>query len=184
VRVYTIGHSTRTLDELIAVLKAHGVEELCDVRAYPGSSRHPQFAREALERALGGAGVAYRWAGKELGGYRKKGRSDSPHTALRSEGFRNYADHMESALFLSGVAPLLEEASRRAVALMCAERHRSRCHRSFIADHLTGLHRVEVVHILDEAETEPHRLHEAARLDGDRIVYDVTGGRQPLLFQA
>ena len=181
-RVYTIGHSTRTLDELIAVLRAHGVEELCDVRAYPGSSRHPQFARASLERALVEARVAYRWAGKELGGYRKQVRSDSPHAALRSEGFRNYADHMESALFASGIAQLLEDAPRRSVALMCAERHRSRCHRSFIADHLAALHDVEIVHILDEAGTEPHRLHEAARIDGDRLVYDVTDGRQPLLW--
>ncbi len=183
-RVSTVGHSTRTLDEFIAVLKARGVEELCDVRAYPGSARHPQFARQPLERALGEAGVAYRWAGKELGGYRKKGRPDSRHTALRSEGFRNYADHMESALFAAGVSQLLQDAPRRSVALMCAERHWSRCHRSFIADHLAALHDVEIVHIIDEAETEPHRLHEAARLDGDRIVYDVTDGRQPLLFQA
>ncbi|MFQ5845476.1 MAG: DUF488 family protein [Planctomycetota bacterium] len=169
-RVLTVGHSTRTLEELVACLRAHGVRELCDVRAWPTSARHPHFARRHLERALPEQGIAYSWWGEALGGFRKKGRTDSPHTALRSRGFRNYADHMEGAEFLAAISDLLRRPGP--VALMCAERHWSRCHRSFISDHLAGLRGVEVVHILDEQQTEPHRLRRAARITDGRIVYD------------
>lgn len=171
-RVLTVGHSTRTLDELLRVLDAHGVRELIDVRAWPTSKRHPHFDRVALEDALAAHGIRYTWMGEALGGYRKRVRTDSPHRALRVEMFRTYADHMESAAFRAAVDRVLAAAADHVVALMCAERHWSRCHRGLVADHLVGVRGVEVVHMLDEATTEPHRLHRLARLEEDRVVYD------------
>ena len=91
--IYTIGHSTRTLDELVAALRGHGITTLVDIRAFPMSRRLPHFNRESLEQELPKAGIAYVWM-KELGGRRKKMRDDSPNTALRDDSFRNYADYM------------------------------------------------------------------------------------------
>lgn len=164
-RVFTIGHSDRTVAELRAALAAHGAKALCDVRAFPGSSRHPQFSRENLEQQF----TSYAWAGKALGGYRRRMRDDSPHTALSSDGFRNYADHMETADFRTAIDVLLDRPGP--VALMCAERDWARCHRRFIADYLQGVRSVEVVHIVDERTTEPHRLHRHGRVVGERVLY-------------
>jgi uncharacterized protein (DUF488 family) len=172
-RLWTIGHSTRGVEELIAALRAHQIGVLCDVRSFPSSARYPQFNREPLETNLREAGISYTQLGKALGGYRKKTRPDSPHTALRSAGFRNYADHMESAEFAEGIEELLKLAEDKRVALMCAERLWWRCHRSLISDYLAGLRGVEVIHILDEKKTEPHRLHRTARVAEGRLVYDV-----------
>lgn len=171
--LFTIGHSTRTLDELIRGLRAHAVEVLCDVRSFPTSARHPQFNRDNLSVELPKAGVAYHWLGEKLGGYRKKTRPDSPHTALRSPGFRNYADHMETEAFADGIQELLELAEKKRVAYMCAERLWWRCHRSLISDYLAAVRGVEIVHILDEKKAEPHRLSRSARLAAGRLVYDV-----------
>ena len=108
-----------------------------------------------------------------LGGYRKKKRSDSPHVALRSQSFRNYADHMETPEFQDGIKELLQLAAGNRVAYMCAERLWWRCHRSLISDHLTALRQVEVIHIFDEKKTEPHRLHRTARVADGKLIYDV-----------
>lgn len=172
-RLWTIGHSTRSLEELLAALRAHEIDLLADVRSFPASARHPQFNRENLSAELPKAGIAYQWLGETLGGYRKKTRKDSPHTALRSAGFRNYADHTEKAEFRRGIQQLLELAEGRRLAIMCAERLWWRCHRSLISDYLAAVCGVEVVHIFDEKKTEPHRLHRAARRVEGRLVYDV-----------
>lgn len=178
--IFTIGHSTRTLEQLVAALRAHHIQVLADVRSFPTSARYPQFNRAALSAALPRAGITYHWLGKVLGGYRKKTRSDSPHTALRSPGFRNYADHMETEAFGQGIQKLLKLAEKKRVAYMCAERLWWRCHRSLISDHLSALRGVEVVHILDEKRTEPHRLSRAARVAQGRLLYDVgASGKLP-----
>src|SRR5271169_7051971 len=104
--IYTIGHSTRTLDELIAALKAHGIRTLVDIRSFPMSRRLPQFNRESLEVDLPKHGIAYVWM-KELGGRRKKIRNDSPNIGLRNDSFRNYADYMLSDEFAQGIERLL-----------------------------------------------------------------------------
>ena len=96
--IYTIGHSTRTLDELVAALQGHAIQTLVDIRAFPMSRRLPHFNRESLEQELPKYGIAYIWL-KELGGRRKKLRDDSPNTALRNESFRNYADYMMTEEF-------------------------------------------------------------------------------------
>ncbi len=171
--LWTIGHSTRTLEELIATLRAHRIQVLADVRSFPQSARHPHFNKETLAKALPGAGVTYRWLGKVLGGYRKQGRPHSPHVALRSEGFRHYADHMESQEFAQGIQKLLKLAERKRTAYMCAERLWWRCHRSLISDHLMAVRGVEVIHILDEKKVDRHRLHRTARVDQGRLVYDL-----------
>ena len=170
-KLFTVGHSSRSLDDLIAVLRVHGIEELCDVRAYPGSRRFPQFARSSLEAALPGAGIRYAWFGKALGGHRPYARPDSPHTAIEEEGFRNYADHMESAEFVAAVDELLARSGP--VALMCAERDPAHCHRSYLADYLVGVRGVEVIHIRDATETTAHVRSPLARVDGSRLVYDL-----------
>jgi uncharacterized protein (DUF488 family) len=179
-KIWTIGHSTRTLPELVAALRAYEIEGLADVRAFPSSARCPQFNRANLSAELPKAGITYRWLGEALGGYRKKRpatagrRADSPHSALRSEGFRNYADRMETEAFGQGIQELLTLAERNRVAYMCAEKLWWRCHRSLISDYLAALCGAEVVHIRDEKKTEAHHLHRVARVANGRLVYDVS----------
>src|SRR5580658_3124913 len=135
--VYTIGHSTRTLDELIAALRAYRIATLVDIRAFPMSRRLPHFNRESLEVELPKHGIAYVWM-KELGGRRKKIRDDSPNTGLRNDSFRNYADYMLTPEFGQAVARLLELAERGNAAIMCAERMYFQCHRMLVSDYLAA----------------------------------------------
>lgn len=171
--LWTIGHSTRTLEEFIAALRAHEIDLLADVRSFPTSTRHPHFNQKVLAGELPPAGIAYHGLGRQLGGRRRKTRADSPHTALSSAGFRNYADHMETVEFRQGVDKLLKLAENSRIAYMCAERLWWRCHRSLISDYLTAIHGVEVIHIHDEKKSEPHRLHRTARVVEDQLIYDV-----------
>lgn len=168
--IYTIGHGNRPLDELTALLKLSDITCLVDVRAHPGSRRHPQFGRAELERSLPGVGVQYVWEGKALGG-RRRARADSPHVAMRNDSFRAYADHMESEEFRAGVDRLLERSSEARVAIMCAERLPWQCHRFMISDFLVA-HGIEVLHIIDAKPPRPHHLRAEARLAGDGLVYD------------
>jgi len=179
VRIFTVGHSSLAGEAFLEVLRAHEVEVLCDVRAWPASRRWPHFDREALAAALDVAEIEYRWLGKELGGYRREGRADSPHTSLEG-GWRNYADHMETGLFLEGVATLLGLARDRTVACMCAEKDWRHCHRRHLADHLVALEDVAVLHILGPGAPRPHRLDARARIADQKLVYDV--GSQQELF--
>lgn len=172
-RIYTIGHSTRSLAELVDLLREADIDVLADIRAFPTSTRSPHFNKDVLASALPEAGLAYRWLGSALGGYRKRAGPRSPHTALRSQGFRNYADHMATEAFRLGVAELLTLAETSRVAIMCAERLWWRCHRSLVADYLTACCNIEVVHIVGPGQVEPHRLHRAARVSEGRLVYDV-----------
>src|SRR3954452_15168291 len=132
VTVFTVGHSTRGGEEFVAILKAHGVEVLVDVRTYPGSRRYPQFNREALSESLAKVGIEYKHE-QRLGG-RKAPRADSHNTAWRNPQFRGYADHMETEVFRKGVEDLLKVARERRVAVMCAEAVWWRCHRGLLAD--------------------------------------------------
>jgi uncharacterized protein (DUF488 family) len=111
--LYTIGHSTRSLDELVSALKAHGIETLVDIRAFPMSRRLPHFNRESLDHSLAEQGIRYLWM-KELGGYRKSTGQDSPHTALRNANFRNYADYTLTPEFEQAAAELIELLEGRA----------------------------------------------------------------------
>ncbi len=168
-KIFTIGHSTRTLEELIEALKAHGIQVLVDIRSFPGSRRMPWFARESLERSLPAAGIEYRWM-KELGGRRKKPAFESPNTGLRNQSFRNYADHMLSEEFQRAAADLVALAGEKRAAIMCAERLFFQCHRMLVSDYLT-LHGHQVWHIVDASPAKPHRLTAEAKLIEGRVVY-------------
>lgn len=167
-RVLTVGHSTRSLDELLALLSANGVEILVDVRTAPRSRRHPQFDREALPPPLRAAGIAYEHV-RALGGLRRS-RPDSVNTAWQNAGFRGYADHMQTDEFEAGFARLLEIAHHAGTAVMCAEAVPWRCHRSLLADALVA-RGVMVEHILSATQREPHRLTAWARVDAGRVTY-------------
>ncbi|HEX2235137.1 MAG TPA: DUF488 domain-containing protein [Actinomycetota bacterium] len=173
-RLFTVGHGTRTTEQLVAVLDDAGVGRVVDVRRYPGSRRHPHFARSALERSLSRHGMAYVWCGEELGGRRSNDAGTSRHRALRVEAFRAFADHMDTDVFRTAVDRLVSAARRSAPsALMCAETLWWRCHRRLISDALV-LRGVRVDHLLQVGRSQPHHLHEAARADGEgRPVYDV-----------
>jgi hypothetical protein len=168
--VYTLGHSTLAFDAFRSLLERHGIAGVVDVRRFPRSRRHPQFASEALAAGLGAGGIAYDWL-PELGG-RRPAKRGSPHVGWRVEAFRGYADHMESDEFASGLTRLLTLAALRTSAIMCAEAVPWRCHRRLIADALLA-RTVDVRHVMG-ATAEPHELTSFARLEGDRIVYDRT----------
>jgi uncharacterized protein (DUF488 family) len=166
--ILTIGHSTRPLDAFIAMLKAHGVACLVDVRTIPRSRHNPQFNGETLGAALREAGIAYRPM-KSLGGLRHP-RKDSPNAGWRNEGFRGFADYMQSDEFAAAIGELRATGARRRTAIMCAEAVPWRCHRSLIADALT-VRGVPVEHIMSEEKRDPHRLTSFAVVDGERITY-------------
>ena len=190
--IYTIGHSTRTFDELVAALRKHGIVTLGDIRAFPMSRRLPHFNRESLEVELPRCGIRYLWM-RELGGRRKKVLQESPNTGLRNESFRNYADYMMTEEFAEGIGRLLEIASRSdlilpspraddkggaprsGTAIMCAERVYFQCHRMLVSDYLTA-HGHTVLHIDDEKHPlRPHKLMAEARILEGKLVYD--GGK-------
>jgi uncharacterized protein (DUF488 family) len=167
--VFTIGHSTRTLEELIEALKAHGVGVLFDIRAFPASRRMPWFARESLEQELPKAGIQYIWR-KELGGRRSKQMDDSPNTGLRNPSFRNYADYMLTPAFAEATAEVVKTATAKRAAIMCAEKMFFQCHRMLVSDYLS-LHGQEVLHIVDAGPTRPHRITPEAKLVDGRVLY-------------
>lgn len=177
--LYTIGHSTRTFDELIALLAENGVEQLVDIRRFPGSRRHPHFARTSLEITVPEAGIAYRWV-EALGGRRPR-LDDSPHTGWQVAAFAGYADHMESAEFVGAATELLQLARARPTAIMCAEARPEQCHRRLVADWCTA-HGVTVAHIERAGRLRPHRMPPFARVDDGRVVYDDGAGLQRSFF--
>jgi uncharacterized protein (DUF488 family) len=167
--VHTLGHSTLPLDDFLALLAAHAIDAIADVRRFPASRRHPHFAREPLAAALAARAVAYSWL-PALGG-RRDPKPDSPHVAWRNASFRAYADHMDSAEFQEGIADLVRLARERRVGVMCAEAVPWRCHRQLIAD-LLVVRGIEVLHVTGRGRADAHRLTPFARPEGDRVVYD------------
>jgi len=168
-RLYTIGHSTRPLEDLFEALQAHEIKTLVDIRAFPMSRRLPQFNRESLEASSLVAGVRYVWM-KALGGYRKKIRQDSPNIALRNASFRNYADYMLTEEFEAAIAELTAIAEKSRTAYMCAERVYFRCHRMLVSDWLVT-HGHEVMHIDSASPAKPHRLTEEGRIMDGKLIY-------------
>jgi uncharacterized protein (DUF488 family) len=167
--VYTIGHSTRTIEELIGALRAHEIQTLVDIRAFPMSRRLPQFNREALEASLAAAGIRYVGM-KSLGGYRKKTLDESPNIALRNQSFRNYADYMLTSEFEQAAAELIALAENSRTAYMCAERMYFKCHRMLVSDWLVG-HGHGVQHIDATGPVKSHLLTADARMVDGRLVY-------------
>ncbi|HYP24552.1 MAG TPA: DUF488 domain-containing protein [Actinomycetota bacterium] len=181
--VFTVGHGTRTTEELAALLSGADATLLVDVRRFPGSRRHPHFAREALEESLPALGVEYDWRGEELGGRRSRTKdSATRHPAWRNDAFGAYADYMDTPEFRTALERLEAEARNGLrLAVMCAETLWWRCHRRLIADAL-ALRGAEVVHLIQPGTTSVHPPNEWARLDDDRYpVYDVgVTGELPL----
>jgi uncharacterized protein (DUF488 family) len=167
--LFTIGHSTRTLEELIEALRAHSIQTLVDIRAFPMSRRLPHFNRDSLEKALPEAGIRYIWM-KELGGRRRKSLADSPNVALRNDSFRNYADYMLRPEFDHAISELIKIGEPSRTAYMCAERVYFRCHRMLVSDWLVA-HGHEVLHIDDAKPPKPHQLTSEARLVDGQLVY-------------
>ena len=169
--LYTIGHSTRGLDELVEALHAHAIVTLVDIRSFPVSRRLPHFNRESLELELPRHGIAYVWM-KELGGRRKKIRNDSPNTGLRNDSFRNYADYMLTPEFAEAIARLISIADGDNTAIMCAERVYFQCHRMLVSDYLTA-HGHTVLHIEDgKRPLRPHKLLAEAHLVNGVLLYN------------
>ncbi|MBX6772613.1 MAG: DUF488 domain-containing protein [Chloroflexi bacterium] len=168
-QIYALGHSTRPLDELIALLDRYGITTLADVRTIPRSRRNPQFNREALAAVLTGRGITYVHLAR-LGGLRRGLGAASPNTAWRNASFRGYADYMLTPEFAEGLDELLKLAARGPIAIMCAEAVPWRCHRSLIADALL-VRGITVQHIQDLRRCTPHRLTPFARVDGERVTY-------------
>jgi uncharacterized protein (DUF488 family) len=157
-RVFTVGHGTRTAEELVAVLQDADITVVVDVRRFPGSRRHPQFGREALADTLAAAGIGYEWQGEALGGRRSRSPA-SRHTALRQAAFAGYADHMDTDQFRKAVQALRwRAAAGERPAVLCAETVWWRCHRRMIADALL-LQDVAVTHLLDVGRRQEHSLH-------------------------
>lgn len=170
--MFTIGHSTRSIDEFLALLRDAGVDCVVDVRRFPLSRRHPQFNAEPLSRALAAAGIGYRHE-PALGGRRGR-RPDgapSPNTLWREEGFRNYADYAETPEFRAALDGLLRLEREKRAAIMCAEAVWWRCHRRIIADYLIAAG-VGVEHILERGKVEPARLTPGAAIGpGGTVLY-------------
>lgn len=170
-RIWTIGHSTRSADEFVALLRANGIDGLADVRTIPKSRRHPHFAREALDARLKDEHIEYRHIAA-LGGLRKP-RAESLNGAWRNESFRGYADYMMTPEFAAGIDDLLAFGEHRNVAVMCAEAVWWQCHRMLLSDALVALG-VDVRHIMGAkgaSAVQPHRLTPFAKIREDGQVW-------------
>jgi uncharacterized protein (DUF488 family) len=167
---WTVGHSNRSLEAFVAILKAHGIERVIDVRRFPVSRKWPHFNAASLSETLPAAGIDY--AGMpELGG-RRRARPDSPHTAWRVEAFRGYADFMDTPEFENAFLRAAGLAREKRSALLCAESLPWRCHRSLVADAFLA-RGWQVFEILSEKEARPRKLPAFARIAGNRVIYDV-----------
>ncbi|HEY8466226.1 MAG TPA: DUF488 domain-containing protein [Solirubrobacterales bacterium] len=172
--IWTIGHSTHSLEQFVALLRDAGIEALADVRTLPKSRRNPHFARESLERELPARGFRYRHI-KRLGGWRKV-QPGSPNGGWEEGAFQGYADHTATAEFRAGLDELEELARRAPTAVMCAEALWWRCHRRLIADQLR-VRGWRVLHIAPNGEQTEHELTPFAVVDGELITYPPRQGR-------
>lgn len=171
--VWTVGHSSRSLDAFLEILASHGVEAIADVRRFPGSRRYPWFASEAMATELPRHELEYEWI-PQLGG-RRRVQPGSPNGGWRNASFQGYADHLESAEFAEGLERALALASRRRTALMCAEALWWQCHRALISDVLK-FRGFEVIHILDSSKSVPHTYTAPARVEAGRLGYPPVQG--------
>ena len=167
--IWTIGHSTRPIDDFLKILAAPQIRLLADVRRFPGSRRHPHFGQEALTASLAEAGIAYRHF-VDLGGRRSQRLEDSPNTAWRVQSFNAYADYMQSPEFLAALDDLMAGAKKQRTAIMCSEALPQRCHRRLISDALVA-RGWSVRHLLSPKRIEDHALTPFARVSGTTLTY-------------
>lgn len=173
VTLYTVGHSTRSFDDFVEVLRSHEIHTLVDIRSYPGSRRLPQFNRGNLEDELSTREIVYRWEPR-LGGRRKKTLAESPHTAIRSESFRNYADHTLTSEFREALDEILGLAAQNRTTVMCAEKMYFQCHRMIVSDYVVA-HGGTVLHIVDRGRILEHKLTREAQVVNGEMIY--SGGQ-------
>ena len=169
--VWTIGHSTRTLEELIEMLRSFKIEMVVDIRSYPGSRRYPQFNKEALEVSLPENNIQYVHL-KKLGG-RRKVNPESKNTSWRHVAFRGYADYMETEDFKEGIEELEKIALQKRTAFMCSEAVWWRCHRSMVSDYLK-VHGWKVMHIMGLNKEEEHPYTSPAKVVDGELSYRST----------
>lgn len=167
-KILTLGHGTLSQDAFVELAHGAGIDTIVDIRSFPGSRRNPQFGSREMAGWLPESGIAYSWA-PDLGG-RRKPVPDSVHVALRNPSFRAYADHMETSAFRDAVERLI--AADECQAVMCSESVWWRCHRRLLADHLTLVHGVEVLHLMHDGRLTLHRPTEGVRADSGGLVYD------------
>ena len=166
--IWTIGHSTHTIEEFIDMLKSFQIECVADIRSFPGSRRYPHFNKEALEVSLSENNIKYTHL-RELGG-RRKGRPDSTNTGWRLAAFRGYADYMETSSFKEAIKELESLGSGERTAYMCAEAVWWRCHRSLVSDYLK-LHKWKVMHIMGIGKTQEHTYTSPAQIVNGELLY-------------
>lgn len=169
--IFTIGHSTRSIDDFVGLLRRSGVKRVWDIRRFPGSRRYPHFNSEALAARLRSEGIEYEHH-PELGG-RRRPSPEAPPTAWRNEGFAGYAEYMRSDAFREAIDRLIVAARETPTAIMCSEAVPWRCHRSLVSDALIAKD-VDVQHILD-TKTSPHSLTSFAVVDGEEVSYPPAG---------
>lgn len=173
--IHTVGHSTHSTEEFLALLDAHGIRQIADIRTVPKSRHNPQFWSDTLEADLAEHGLGYRWI-RKLGGLRKTS-ADSPNGAWRNASFRGYADYMQTAEFAEGLAELLDFAGDTPTAIMCSEAVPWRCHRSLVGDALL-VRGHEVLDIMSPTQAKPERLTGFAVVEDGVITYPPEEGEQ------
>jgi uncharacterized protein (DUF488 family) len=175
----TIGHSSHSLEQFLALLRQHDVQALVDIRRFPGSRTFPHFNRERLAPAVGESGIEYHWL-ESLGGRRSKRASDtaSPNAGLRNASFRHYADYMLTDEFRAGFEQLEQIAAEKRTTIMCSESVFWRCHRRLVSDYVTALGGA-VRHIFPNGEVRPHALTAGAKLSDGSVIYP----SEPGLFE-
>jgi uncharacterized protein (DUF488 family) len=174
--LYTVGHSTLSLEAFLGLLSSHSVRCLADIRRFPGSRKYPHFNREAISTSLHDAGIDYVWI-ESLGGRRgRQSKNPSANTALRNDSFRNYADYMATDDFRRGVDELLELARNKVTACMCSEAVYWRCHRRLVSDYLMA-NGIVAQHIMSTGKPRPHTLTPGAVMTDGAVTYP--GDAQP-----
>ena len=166
--IWTIGHSTRALNEFLGLLSENGIQAIADVRSHPGSRHCPQFGQANLQDSLAQLGLDYHWL-QDLGG-RRKARADSVNGTWRNASFRGYADYMQTERFFEGLRELIELAQQKRTAVMCAEAVWWRCHRSMVADALKA-RSIEVLHIMGSNNVVEHPWTAPAHIVDGRLSY-------------
>jgi uncharacterized protein (DUF488 family) len=185
IKLFTVGHSTRSFDEFLSLLREFKIDALVDIRRFPGSRRFPHFNRESLEKTLPAEGIEYIWI-EDLGGRRAGPKNiDSLNPGLTHSAFRHYADYMQTTPFCSAAERLLSIVSEKPSAIMCAEKLFWKCHRRLLSDYLTA-QGVIVEHIMDSGRTQTHKLSAGAAITPDLHVIYPSSGRnssEPKLFE-
>lgn len=182
IKLFTIGHSTRSLDEFLSLLREFKIAVLIDIRRYPGSRRFPHFNRQSLEKTLPAGGIEYLWL-EDLGGRRSgPGIDESLNPGLRHPAFRNYADYMQTEQFRSVVMQLISIAPEKTAAIMCAEKLFWKCHRRLLSDYLVT-QGILVEHIMESGRLQPHKLSAGAVVTPDLcVIYPNSDNDTPLFF--